>query len=107
MSLPKKHVFICIANRPPVAGASCGAVGSRELMESLQFALMEKGAPLTSEVQVTGCGCLGPCEKGANMVIYPDGVWYQKVTPADVGEIVDAHLVGGKPVERLLYHGED
>jgi (2Fe-2S) ferredoxin len=35
-------------------------------------------------------------------VIYPEGVWYAKVTPADVEEIMDAHVVGGKPVERLL-----
>jgi (2Fe-2S) ferredoxin len=36
------------------------------------------------------------------MVVYPEGVWYGGVTPADVPEIVDRHLVGGAPVERLV-----
>jgi len=35
------------------------------------------------------------------VVVYPEGVWYGGVTPADVPEIVERHLVGGQPVERL------
>jgi (2Fe-2S) ferredoxin len=35
-------------------------------------------------------------------VVYPEGVWYGGVTLADVDEIVDSHIVGGKPVERLM-----
>ena len=35
------------------------------------------------------------------MVVYPDGVWYGRVTLADVDEIVEKHLVGGEPVDRL------
>jgi (2Fe-2S) ferredoxin len=36
------------------------------------------------------------------VVVYPDAVWYGGVTPADVDEIIDAHIIGGKPVERLI-----
>lgn len=36
------------------------------------------------------------------MVVYPDNVWYGRVTTADVKEIVEQHVVGGRPVERLL-----
>jgi len=106
MNLPEKHVFICIANRPPVAGASCGAAGSRELIERLQFVLLEHGGPLVNQVRINGSTCLGPCDQGINMVVYPDNVWYQKVTPDDVAEIVESHLVGGVPVERLRFTGE-
>jgi hypothetical protein len=34
--------------------------------------------------------------------VYPEAVWYGHVTPADIDEIIDSHIVGGKPVERLL-----
>jgi len=46
-------------------------------------------------------GCLDQCEHGVTVVVYPEGVWYGGVTPADVPEIVEQHLQGGVPVERL------
>ena len=105
MSLPEKHVFVCVQNRPPAAGASCGNSGARELIDRLQFALLEAGGDLVTKVKINGCSCLGPCEQGVNMVVYPDGVWYARVTPDDVSEIVTTHLAGGAPVERLRFHG--
>jgi (2Fe-2S) ferredoxin len=39
---------------------------------------------------------------GPAVLVYPDGIWYYNVKPDDVAEIVDEHLVKGKPVERLL-----
>jgi len=99
----KKHVFVCIANRPPTAGASCGARGSGTVIEKLQMSLMESG--LMNQVRINGCTCLGPCEDGVNLVVYPDAVFYAKVTPDDIPEIVEKHLAGGAPVERLVYTG--
>ncbi|MFT7486349.1 MAG: (2Fe-2S) ferredoxin [Candidatus Paceibacteria bacterium] len=97
--IPEKHVFICIASRPPTAGGSCGAAGSPQVMEKMQFALMEHN--LMSRVRINGCTCLGPCDDGVNLIVYPEGVFYTKVTPDDVDEIVKEHLMGDKPVERL------
>lgn len=45
--------------------------------------------------------CLGPCSIGTVVIIYPDSVWYNKVKPEDVEEILDQHIVQGKKVERL------
>ncbi len=58
---------------------------------------------LQETVKVTPCGCLGPCENGPMIVVYPEAVWYAYVTPGDVEEIVESHAVQGKPVQRLLY----
>jgi (2Fe-2S) ferredoxin len=57
---------------------------------------------LFTQVAVTSTGCLGPCNVGPSVVIYPEGVMYGNVTKADVSEIFDQHLLGGKPVERLI-----
>lgn len=46
--------------------------------------------------------CLGPCGSGPVVVVHPDNVWYGPVTEADVEEIFDSHLAGGRPVERLM-----
>jgi (2Fe-2S) ferredoxin len=36
------------------------------------------------------------------MVVYPEGIWYRPETPKDIDEIVDSHLAGNTPVERLV-----
>ena len=48
------------------------------------------------------CGCLDQCELGPTVVVYPEAVWYGHVTPDDVDEIIESHIVGGQPVERLV-----
>jgi (2Fe-2S) ferredoxin/predicted O-methyltransferase YrrM len=57
---------------------------------------------LANEVQITTCGSLGVCERGPNMVVYPEGVWYSGVRAEDVREIVDSHFRQGRPVSRLV-----
>ena len=46
-------------------------------------------------------GCLDLCELGPTVVVYPEQVWYAGVTVEDVPEIIERHLIGGEPVERL------
>jgi len=50
---------------------------------------------------VTPCGCVGLCRKGPVVMIYPPGIWYVGVQLEDVEEIVQSHLVQGRPVDRL------
>jgi (2Fe-2S) ferredoxin len=52
-------------------------------------------------VLVTPSGCIGPCSTGPNILVYPEGILYNNVSKADVNQIFDEHLLGGKPVERL------
>ena len=54
------------------------------------------------QLSITYSGCLGPCDQGANVLVYPEAVMYRNVTDADVAEIFNSHLEGGVPVERLL-----
>jgi (2Fe-2S) ferredoxin len=59
------------------------------------------------DVRINASGCLDRCELGPTMVIYPDGVWYHYETLADVDEILQRHVAGGRPVERLMLRPED
>ena len=53
-------------------------------------------------VRVNKAGCLDQCARGVTCVVYPENVWYGGVTVDDVDEIVERHLEGGEPVERLV-----
>ncbi len=92
------HVYVCNQTKPEgVPG--CSAHGSEKIIDRLRAEVMKQG--LGDTVQITTCGSIGLCERGPNMVVYPEGVWYSGVTVDDVPEIVREHFQSGKVVERL------
>jgi (2Fe-2S) ferredoxin len=101
MPRPQKHVFVCVQQRPPThPKGSCAGRGSIEVLQ--EFAEQFERRNLFGKLAVTSTGCLGPCDLGANVLVYPDGVLYAGVTKEDVATIVQEHLLGGEPVQRLL-----
>ena len=52
-------------------------------------------------VRINTAGCMDRCEEGPVLVIYPEGVWYTYVDQEDIDEILEQHVIGGKPVLRL------
>jgi (2Fe-2S) ferredoxin len=51
---------------------------------------------------VTTCDSIGPCGRGPNLIVYPEGRWYHGVTAEAAPEIVREHVRDGRPVERLV-----
>ncbi len=96
-----RHVFVCEHKRPEGSPRGCCmARGGSRIREVLKEAVRARG--LAGRIRVNAAGCLDACEHGPSVVVYPEGVWYGGVTVADVKEIVESHLIGGKPVERLV-----
>jgi (2Fe-2S) ferredoxin len=101
MAKPQRHVFVCSQQRPPGhPRGSCAAKGASPLLQAFWGELQKRQA--YDKVAITYSGCLGPCDNGPNVLVYPEGVLYSGVSAADVTEIFDSHLEGGQPVERLL-----
>jgi (2Fe-2S) ferredoxin len=97
----EKHVFICTNRREPGNPKGCCAEkGSEAIRETFKRILHEKG--LKGRMRANAAGCLDQCAYGPTVVVYPEQVWYTVPTPADAEEIIEQHLIGGKPVERLL-----
>jgi (2Fe-2S) ferredoxin len=94
------HVYLCTQEKPDPKAPSCTNRGSKEVLEALRAELGKAG--LADEIHVTTSGSLGLCERGPNMVVYPDGVWYSGVQKADVAEIVREHFMNNRPVARLV-----
>ncbi len=90
----RTHVLVC-------GGTGCTSSGSLKLIEQMKSEL--KKADLENEVQVVETGCHGLCALGPIMMIYPDGTLYTRVKDRDIPEIVEEHLLKGRPVRRLIY----
>jgi len=100
MPVFERHLFVCVNRRPPGdPRGSCDPDGEERLYLRFKKAVKDRG--LKGRVRANRSGCLDQCEHGPTVVVYPDAVWYGGVTLEDVDEIVDSHLVGGHPVERL------
>jgi (2Fe-2S) ferredoxin/predicted O-methyltransferase YrrM len=95
------HFFVCTQQKPEGI-PSCPASGSFAVLDAFDREIQARG--LDNDVQLTTCGCMGLCDEGPVMVVYPAGVWYRRVQPSDVSEIVGTHLGDGKPVDRLVWN---
>jgi|SRR5208282_3826073 len=97
----RSHLFVCTQQKPEGV-PSCPASGSFAVLDALDREVRARG--LNQDVQLTTCGCMGLCDEGPVMVVYPAGVWYRRVQPSDVSEIVGTHLCDGNPVDRLVWN---
>ncbi|HEY4185421.1 MAG TPA: (2Fe-2S) ferredoxin domain-containing protein [Polyangia bacterium] len=96
----EKHVFICTNSRDADnPKGSCAAKGADDVRDLFKQMLHERG--LKSRIRANAAGCLDQCSRGVAVVVYPGQIWYGGVTVDDVADIVDQHLVGDVPVERL------
>jgi (2Fe-2S) ferredoxin len=95
------HLFVCTQQKPEGV-PSCASKGSAEVLAALEREIQARG--LDNDVQLTTCGCMGLCDEGPVMVVYPEGAWYRRVQPSDAPEIVSQHLREGKPLDRLIWN---
>ncbi len=94
----EKHLMICGAT-------GCLSSGSHQVEKALLEEL--ERLALKDKYRLIMGGCPGFCEVGPIIVVYPDEVFYCRLKPKDMAELVEKHLVGGEIVERLLYKGPD
>ena len=83
-------------------GTACVANRSLDLVTELHEELEKRN--LSDKYLVVPTGCNGFCAQGPIMVVQPEGIFYEKLTSGDISEIIDKHLEGGEPIERLLHH---
>jgi len=87
------------------SGAACLSAHSAAVRDAIAREIEAHG--LSDEVRIVETGCMGPCQLGPVMLVYPDGVFYIRVQPEDAAEIVEEHFLKGRPVERLLWEAPE
>lgn len=100
MSHFQYHVFIC-TNQRGAGEACCNNHGASDMVAYAKD--RARALALDGErIRINKAGCLGRCDLGPVLVIYPEATWYTYVDEADINEILVEHLQNGRIVERLL-----
>ena len=94
-----RHVLIC-------TGGFCSADRRGRALYAQLASLLEREDLLFGPTRVkrSEAPCLGVCEAGPIVVVYPEGVWYNHVTPALLERIVVDHLRDGKVIDDAVFH---
>jgi (2Fe-2S) ferredoxin len=94
------HIFVCTNERKDSEKMSCGEAHGLELVG--EFKKQLKDLKVGLKIRANKSGCLGICDFGPTIAIYPEGVFYVGVKKADINEIIESHIINKIPVKRLL-----
>lgn len=90
----KAHIMVC-------GGQGCISSNCMDVVDAIKESVAKNG--LEEKVKIVLTGCMGPCDMGPVMIVYPDGTFYRRVRPKDAEAIIEEHVMKGNPVTRLLY----
>ena len=95
----RRHLLVC-------TGPRCTQHGeSQQLFDALGAKFKAAGLDQGDlRVKRTRVSCFAACKGGPVVCVQPDGTWYYNVTPENMDRIITQHLVGGQPVEDLVFH---
>ncbi|MDR1872237.1 MAG: NAD(P)H-dependent oxidoreductase subunit E, partial [Deltaproteobacteria bacterium] len=92
------HVMIC-------GDTGCASSGSQAIIAAFKEELASRN--LEKNVEIVVIGCHGFCEMGPLLVIYPNDVYYIRLRPDDVPEIIEETILRGELIPKLLYHDRE
>ena len=101
MTYFSKHLFVC-TNQKAAGKTCCANTGGDPYFDYLKERLLELQLHGPGKYRISKSGCLGRCNSGPCLVIYPEGIWYTYASRDDIDEIIDVYLLNGKPVDRLI-----
>jgi NADH:ubiquinone oxidoreductase subunit F (NADH-binding)/(2Fe-2S) ferredoxin len=92
--MPIFTVLIC-------SGAACLSSGEEVVKNKLFELIKEKN--LENDVKIIETGCMGPCQYGPVMIVYPDGSYYINLNEEKIEKVVNEHFIKGRPVKEFLW----
>ncbi|CAE6492475.1 MAG TPA: 2Fe-2S ferredoxin [Nitrosomonas nitrosa] len=100
MAYYQRHVFFCV-NQRENGEACCNDHNAQAMRDYAKERIKALNMSGKGKIRINNAGCLDRCSEGPVIVIYPDDIWYTYVDQEDIDEIIDEHLINGRPVDRL------
>ncbi len=83
------------------SGTGCHAQGCGEIVRAFREEIRKLDIEESVDIRTTGCH--GFCERGPIVVIYPEGIFYEKLKIKNVAEVVSETIVNKRIIDRLLF----
>lgn len=92
----QRHVLVCTDKRD----GGCLSKEGKDVQKTFQTAVIEQKL---DRVKVSSVNGMGFCDRGPVCVVYPDGVWYESMSPEKASTVIEEHLIGGVPVDEYRF----
>ena len=92
-----RHIFVCV-------GEKCHPTDGHAVYEHLKQTLKNSTDPQLRKVKRSQSKCLGVCQGGPISVVYPEGVWYCRMTQEKMDRVVHDHLKQGKMIQEWVFY---
>ena len=86
----KRMIFVCTNEEPDEGRPACGLQGSMAICKAIKEEVKKRG--LKGKIRALKSGCMDLCEKGPNVMIFPEGTLHSGVTPQDIPWLVEKYL---------------
>lgn len=106
MSYYRTHVFFCV-NQRDNGKKCCQDADALEMRNYAKTRIKAMGLAGKGGIRINTSGCMGRCQAGPSIAVYPDEIWYTYRNTADIDEIIDKHLCKGEIIPRLLMDPAD
>ena len=98
-----KHLLLCAK---PTKQKCFKGIEGQKTWECLKKTLKKfETHPSTKNLHIlrSKADCLRICKNGPILLVWPDGIWYEKVSPERISEIFTSHIINGKPIEKWIF----
>ena len=99
----QKHLLLCAT--PTKQKCSKGNEGEKAWQCLKKTIKKFENNPASKNIHIlrSKADCLRICKNGPILLVWPDGIWYEKVSPERISEIFYSHIINGKPIERWIF----